>query len=120
LKTILTLIRKEYRLFFSDILAVSLTFFVPVALILLWGSIFGNVSSGPEHIRMAFLNLSNAPVAGRIERGHLPSSKRTRTRTAGKFRSIRPLSRTMSEMEAFRRHLSFRRMPTPTRPSGSG
>lgn len=68
MKTILTLIRKEYRLFWTDILAVSLTFFVPVALILLWGSIFGNVSSGPEHIRMAFLNLSTAPIAGRIER----------------------------------------------------
>jgi ABC-2 type transport system permease protein len=68
LKTILILIAKEFRLFRSDMLAVSLTFIVPVALILMWGSIFGNSQSAPEHLRMAFLNRSKAPIAARIEK----------------------------------------------------
>jgi ABC-2 type transport system permease protein len=68
LKTILALIRKDYRLFFADRVAVGLTFVVPIILIALWGSIFGNVDEGPRSLRLAFVNQSTAPIAARIER----------------------------------------------------
>jgi len=67
LKTILKLITKEYRLFWSDPVAVSLTFIVPILLIMLWGSIFGNADAGPDHLRLVFLRQSDTPVAKRIE-----------------------------------------------------
>jgi ABC-2 type transport system permease protein len=68
LKTILALIRKDFRLFFADRLAVGLTFVVPILLIALWGAIFGNVDGGPRSLRLAFVNQSTAPIAKRIER----------------------------------------------------
>jgi ABC-2 type transport system permease protein len=68
LKTVLALIRKDYRLFFADRVAVGLTFVVPIILIALWGSIFGNVDEGPRSLRLAFVNQSTAPIAARIER----------------------------------------------------
>ena len=67
MKTILRLIRKDYILFRNDKVAVSLTFLVPIALMALWGAIFGNLDSGPQRIRLAFLNASDAQVARRIE-----------------------------------------------------
>lgn len=68
MKTILRLILKEYRLFRSDRVAVSLTFLVPMLLIALWGAIFGRADSGPSNLPMAFLNSSASPVARSIER----------------------------------------------------
>jgi ABC-2 type transport system permease protein len=68
LNTVFRLIAKEYRIFWSDRVAVSLTFIVPMLLIMLWGSIFGNADSGPDHLRLVFLNQSDSPVARRIER----------------------------------------------------
>jgi ABC-2 type transport system permease protein len=59
---------KEYRLFWSDRVAVSLTFLIPIGLIAIWGSIFGNLNSGPENLKLAFLNASSVPVAGSIEK----------------------------------------------------
>ncbi len=67
MRAILKLINKEYRLFWSDPVAVSLTFIVPILLIMLWGTIFGNANSGPDHLRLAFLNNSDAPIAKRIK-----------------------------------------------------
>ena len=68
MKTVLNLIKKEYRLFWADRVAVSLTFIIPILLILLWGSIFGNANSGPENLRLAFVNNSHTSVTQRIER----------------------------------------------------
>jgi ABC-2 type transport system permease protein len=69
LKTIFKLIIKDYRLFKSDKVAVSLTFLVPIALMALWGAIFGNLDSGgPSSIRLAFLNTSTSDIAKRIEK----------------------------------------------------
>ena len=68
MKTILQLILKEYKLFWSDRVAVSLTFIVPILLIALWGSIFGRADSGPANLKLAFLNSSNSRVAGSIEK----------------------------------------------------
>jgi ABC-type transport system involved in multi-copper enzyme maturation permease subunit len=68
LKTVLALIFKEYRLFWSDRVAVSLTFLIPIGLIAIWGSIFGNLNSGPENLKLAFMNASTASVAKNIEK----------------------------------------------------
>ena len=68
MKTILRLILKEYKLFWSDRVAVSLTFLVPMLLIALWGAIFGRADSGATNLRLAFLNSSNTPAARNIER----------------------------------------------------
>jgi ABC-2 type transport system permease protein len=68
LKTVLALIRKEIRLFLNDRVAVSFAFVIPIVLILLWGSIFGNIDSGPQHLNLAFLNQSTSRIATRIER----------------------------------------------------
>lgn len=45
----------------------SLTFIIPLLLIMLWGSIFGNANSGPDNLRLVFVNLSTAPIARKIE-----------------------------------------------------
>lgn len=59
---------KEYRLFWSDKVAVSLTFLIPMLLIMIWGSIFGNADSGPRNLKLAFLNESGQAASKRIER----------------------------------------------------
>jgi ABC-2 type transport system permease protein len=68
LRTVLALIMKEYRLFWSDRVAVSLTFLIPIGLIAIWGSIFGNLNSGPQNLKLAFMNASSASVAAGIEK----------------------------------------------------
>ncbi|MBI1807930.1 MAG: ABC transporter permease [Ignavibacteria bacterium] len=68
MNTVIKLIAKEYRIFWSDRVAVSLTFLIPILLIMLWGSIFGNANSGANNLKLAFLNNSTSPIAARIER----------------------------------------------------
>ncbi|MDX2111095.1 MAG: ABC transporter permease [Verrucomicrobiota bacterium] len=46
MKAIVSLLRKDYALFFSDRAAVFLTFFVPMALIWIFGTIFGRGGDG--------------------------------------------------------------------------
>lgn len=67
MKTILTLIKKEYILFWNDKVAVSLTFIVPAALIFLFGSIFGGSGQSASGINLAFVNNSNSRIARKIE-----------------------------------------------------
>ncbi len=68
MKVVLSLIKKEYILFWNDKVAVALTFLIPAALILLFGSIFGGASSGSASgIRLAFLNNSNSKIGKKIE-----------------------------------------------------
>ncbi|HSD63126.1 MAG TPA: ABC transporter permease [Ignavibacteriaceae bacterium] len=65
---ILNLIKKDYRLFWNDKVAVALTFLVPAALILVFGSIFGGSGGGDASgIRLAFINQSNSKIARKIE-----------------------------------------------------
>jgi ABC-2 type transport system permease protein len=66
LKAFWVLFKKEYRLFFNDMVAVSLTFFVPIFLIFIFGSIFGG-SSEPSGIHLGFINNSKAPIAKKLE-----------------------------------------------------
>jgi len=67
LKQIYRLIIKEYRLFWSDRVAVSLTFIVPLVLIMVFGAIFGGMNGGAEGIRLVFVNESSSPVSKNIE-----------------------------------------------------
>ena len=68
MKVVLSLIKKEYILFWNDKVAVAFTFLIPAVLILLFGSIFGGASSGSASgIRLAFLNNSDSKIGRKIE-----------------------------------------------------
>ncbi len=67
MKTIYALFKKEYRLFWNDKVAVSLTFIVPIFLIFIFGSIFSR-GSNPSGIHLAFVNNSTAPIAKKLEK----------------------------------------------------
>jgi ABC-2 type transport system permease protein len=54
-------------LFWNDRRAVSMTFFIPIILIVVWGAVFSNVDSGPERMHLAFLNNSSSPIGKEIE-----------------------------------------------------
>ncbi len=64
---ILSLIKKDYILFWHDKVAVGLTFIVPAVLILLFGSIFGGSGADASGIRLAFLNQSDTKISKKIE-----------------------------------------------------
>jgi len=68
LKTVLKLFVKDYTLFFRDKVALSLTFIVPIVLIYIFGQVFGNAGSGIEHLKLGFINNSDAPVAKKLEK----------------------------------------------------
>lgn len=67
MKAVLSLIAKDYKLFWSDRVAVSLTFIVPMVLIFIWGQVFGNLGRGDQRLRLGFVNNSTAPIAKKIE-----------------------------------------------------
>src|SRR3954467_7519278 len=62
---ILTLLRKDFARMRRDKAALSLTFIVPLALIYVFGQIFGasGNSSGPTGIPLAVVNASENPAA---------------------------------------------------------
>ena len=74
MKTIIKLVLKEYRLFWGDRVSVTMTFIIPIALIFIWGLVFGNMGSGSERLHLAFVNNSTSSIAKKIERV-LDSSK---------------------------------------------
>jgi len=78
LKTIIQLFRNSYRIFWNDKVGVALTFLVPLALMSIFGSIFGGSGAGPQGIRLAVLNQSSAAVAKEIENA-LDTSKAFQT-----------------------------------------
>jgi ABC-2 type transport system permease protein len=65
---LLTLIRKDIATFLRNRTAVSLTFFVPIALIYIFGQVFGinRHESGPVGIRLAVVNASHDPAAEKL------------------------------------------------------
>jgi len=67
LKSMVALIRSYFMVFLADRAAVALTFIVPIFMIFIFGEIFGGSHPESSGIRLAFLNLSNAPVAKKIE-----------------------------------------------------
>ncbi len=68
MKTVLTLVWKDFLLFSKDKAAVGLTFLVPVALIYIFGQVFGvnRGSSGPTGIPLAVVNESGAPEVAKL------------------------------------------------------
>ena len=66
MNTILSLVKKDYLLFWKDKVSVSLTFVVPIVLIFIFGKVFSG-SSGPEKIELGFINSSDAPIAKKLE-----------------------------------------------------
>lgn len=68
MRPIATLIRKDIANFSRDKAALSLTFLVPVALIYIFGHVFGltRKESGPSGIRLAVVNQSTAPAAQKL------------------------------------------------------
>lgn len=65
--TVWNLIKRDYKLYWHDKPAVSLTFLVPIALIYLFGSIFGGSNSTPTGIKLAFINNSDSKIAKKLE-----------------------------------------------------
>lgn len=63
MRTVLNLVWKDVLLFSKDKVAVGLTFVVPVALIYIFGQVFGvnRSASGPTGIPLAIVNESGAP-----------------------------------------------------------
>ena len=67
MNTILILLRKDFANFIRDKVAVSLTFLVPMALIYIFGHVFGlNEKQGPRGIRLAVVNQSDNPGAQKL------------------------------------------------------
>ena len=67
MKTVITLVKKEFIIFWKDKVAVSLTFLVPAVLIFIFGSVFGGTGN-ISGIRLAFINDSSAPIAMKLEK----------------------------------------------------
>ena len=67
MKTIFQLFKNSYRIFWNDKVGVAVTFLVPLALMSIFGSIFGGSGASPQGIRLAVLNQSPSEVAKRIE-----------------------------------------------------
>jgi ABC-2 type transport system permease protein len=103
MRTILTLVRKDFANFFRDRTAVVLTFIIPVALIYIFGLVFGinRKDSGPSGIKLAVVNESTHPGAKKLVdalrrektfsvMGHFPGSQPERPLTE---EDLRPLMR---------------------------
>ncbi|MEI6105503.1 MAG: ABC transporter permease [Opitutae bacterium] len=68
MRIILTLVRKDFANFLRDRTAVMLTFLVPIALIYIFGQVFGlnRKDTGPTGIRLAVVNQSDNVAAAKL------------------------------------------------------
>jgi len=67
MQTFLALVAKDFRIFFKDKLYVSLTFFVPMVLIVIFGMIFGGSgSSGPTGIRLMVIDEAQSDASTKL------------------------------------------------------
>ncbi|WP_221029482.1 ABC transporter permease [Actomonas aquatica] len=69
MRTILTLLRKDIRLFLRNKTAFGLTFIVPLVLVYIFGNVFGvtgSGGSGPAGIKIAVVKQTDAPIADTI------------------------------------------------------
>ncbi|MDB6128485.1 MAG: family transporter protein, partial [Verrucomicrobia bacterium] len=68
MRVIVTLVRKDIANFLRNRTAVSLTFIVPIALIYIFGWVFGlnEKDNGPTGIRLAVVNASDNPAAQKL------------------------------------------------------
>lgn len=106
---ILTLLRKDFANFFRDKVAVGLTFLVPVALIYIFGQVFGlnRKDNGPAGIPLAVVNQSDNPAARKlVDALKADKSFSVLTNHLNPDKSERPLSeddlRTMIQDREFR------------------
>lgn len=106
---LLTLLRKDFAIFFRDRAAVSLTFLVPVALIYIFGQVFGlnRKDSGPTGIRLAVVNQSDNPAAQRlVDALKAEKSFRVVTNHTNPDQTVRPL--TEEDLRPMIRNRDFR------------
>lgn len=68
MRTLLVLVRKDFAQFLSNKTAVVLSFIVPIALIFIFGQVFGlnRATRGPTGIPLAVVNASDHPSAARL------------------------------------------------------
>lgn len=95
MRIILTLLRKDFANFFRDKAAVSLTFLVPIALIYIFGQVFGltRKDSGPTGVRLAVVNQSDNPAAQKlVDALKAEKSFRVLTQYVNRDKSERPLT----------------------------
>jgi len=95
MRIILTLLRKDFANFIRDKAAVSLTFLVPVALIFIFGQVFGlnRKDTGPTGVRLAVVNQSDNPAARKlVEALRAEKSFRVVTSFVNADNSERPLA----------------------------
>jgi ABC-2 type transport system permease protein len=106
---ILTLLRKDFARVRRDKAALSLTFIVPLALIYVFGQIFGagGKDSGPTGIPLAVVNASDNPAAVRlIDALKAEKAFKVLTTHANADKTERPL--TEADLKAMMRNNEFR------------
>lgn len=109
MRILLTLLRKDFANFFRDRAAVSLTFLVPIALIYIFGQVFGlnGKDTGPTGIRLAVVNQSDNPGAQKLVAAlQAEKSFRVLTKFVNPDKSERPLSE--SDLRPMIRNREFR------------
>jgi ABC-2 type transport system permease protein len=95
MNSILVLVRKDFALLFKDKASVSLTFFVPFALIYLFGQIYHvNASDpGPAGVPVAVVNQSDNPAAAKlVDALKAEKSLKVLTKYVNADKSTRPLT----------------------------
>ena len=109
MRTILTLVRKDLANFRRNRAAFVLTFVVPIALIYIFGQVFGlnRKDTGPNGITLAVVNASDNPAAQKlVDALKAESAFRVRTQFDNPDQSTRPLTeadvRTMIRNREFR------------------
>jgi ABC-2 type transport system permease protein len=109
MRTILTLLYKDLANFSRDRTAVCLTFLVPIALIYIFGQVFGisRKDSGPSGIRVAVVNESAHPAAKKLVQA-LKDEKALRvvTEFENPDKSTRPLA--LADLQPLMRADKFR------------
>ncbi|MFI5336269.1 MAG: ABC transporter permease [Opitutales bacterium] len=109
MRTLLTLIRKDLAVFLRNRAAVALTFLVPIALIYIFGLVFGlnRKDSGPTGFPLAVVNASGQPAASAlVEALRAEPSFRVITGHANPDGTERPL--TVDEARAAIRNREYR------------
>ena len=109
MRTILTLVRKDFANFRRNRSALVLTFLVPISLIYIFGQVFGlnRKDSGPSGITLAVVNDSDNPAAAKLV-GALKaeSAFQVRTKFVNADKSTRPL--TEADVRTMIRNRDFR------------
>ncbi|MBI5768151.1 MAG: ABC transporter permease [Verrucomicrobia bacterium] len=110
MRTLLTLVRKDLIGFLRNRAALTLTFVVPIALIFIFGQVFGlnRKDSGPTGIRLAVVNASSEPAAAKlVDALRAEKSFRVITEFINPDQSRRPLTEDDARAQIRDRQLRF-------------